>query len=272
MPSLREALQPFAVVIVTGGSSGIGKSFIELGSKLKPELLFCNLSRRSPAKNSTPGRLNHFTCDLSHPEEIDRTVRELETFLDQAAVAGPILLINNSGFGAFGRFPTPELENELAMIDVNVRAVVQLTGRLLPLLLSRGGAIMNIASVMAFQPTPFSATYGASKAFVLHWTLALHEELRGSKVRALAVCPGTTTTEFFRTAGLGDKAILPALAMSTDEVVTLALKALAAGRSQIVTGWKNKVYTFAASKISKPLAARISGRVLQRFRLGKASS
>lgn len=216
--------------------------------------------------------MNHFPCDLSSPAEVDRVAGELGQFLARAAPDGPILLINNSGFGAFGRFPTPELENELAMIDVNVRAVVQLTGRLLPLLQARGGAIMNIASVMAFQPTPFSATYGASKAFVLHWTLALHEELRGSKVRALAVCPGTTTTEFFRTAGLGDNAILPALAMTTDEVVTLALKALAAGRSQIVTGWKNKVYTFAASKISKPLAARISGRVLRRFRLGKASS
>ena len=259
-------------MIVTGGSSGIGKSFIELGQKLKPELVICNLSRRSPVKNSSDQKLNHFSCDLSHPEEIDRTVRELEAFLERTAPAGPILLINNSGFGSFGRFPTPDLGRELAMVDVNIRAVVHLTGLLLPRLKSRGGAIMNIASVMAFQPTPVSATYGASKAFVLHWTLALHEELRGSGVRALAVCPGTTTTEFFRTAGLGDSAILPALAMTTEEVVTLAFRALAAGRSQIVTGWKNKVYTFAASRISKPLAARISGKVLGRFRLGKGAS
>lgn len=272
MPSLREALQPFAVVILTGGSSGIGKSFIELAATLKPELRICNLSRRSPAKNTSLKNLNHFSCDLSHPPEIDRTARELEHFLAQPDATGPILLINNSGFGGFGRFPTPTLERELALVDVNIRAVVHLTGLLLPLLKARGGAIMNIASVMAFQPTPFSATYGASKAFVLHWTLALHEELRGSGVRALAVCPGTTTTEFFRTAGLGEGTILPALAMTTEEVVSLAFRALGAGRSQIVTGWKNKVYTFAASKLPKPLAARLSGKVLGRFRLGKAAT
>jgi short-subunit dehydrogenase len=257
---------------VTGGSSGIGKSFIERVRILKPEIVICNLSRRSPAKNSSDQNLNHFSCDLSHPAEIDRTAGDLEGFLQRHAPVGPILLINNSGFGGFGRFPAAGLDQELAMVDVNIRAIVHLTGRLLPLLQSRGGAIMNIASVMAFQPTPFSATYGASKAFVLHWTLALNEELRGTKVRALAVCPGTTTTEFFRTAGLADGAIHPALTMTTDEVVDLSLKALAAGRSQIVTGWKNKIYTFAGSKISKPLAARISGKVLGRFRLGKGGA
>ena len=90
------------------------------------------------------------------------------------------------------------------MIDLNVRAVVQLTGRLLPLLKARGGAIVNVASTAAFQPTPWMATYGATKAFVLNWSLALNQDLRGTGVRVLVVCPGTTETEFFKRAGRGE--------------------------------------------------------------------
>jgi short-subunit dehydrogenase len=110
-------------------------------------------------------------------------------------------------------------------------------------------------------------TYGATKAFVLHWSLALNEELRGTGVRSLVVCPGPTATEFFRRAGLKAGSVAPALSMTSEAVVALALKALAAGRAQIVTGWKNKSYTFVSSKLPKPLVARIGAKVLARFRL-----
>ncbi len=272
MPPSSEALQPYSAVIVTGGSSGIGKSFIELSAKLKPDLIICNLSRRSPEKNTweiAGIKLNHFGCDLGRPEDVERVAGEVVAFLDREVPAGRVLLINNSGFGAFGHFPEPNLPRQLEMIDLNVRAVVDLTGRLLPGLRSRGGAILNIASTVAFQPTAYAATYGASKAFVLHWTLALNEELRGSGVRALAVCPGTTSTEFFRTAGLGAGAVAESLSMSTEAVVSCALRALGAGRSQVVPGWLNKLYTFAGSKLPKPFATRIAAMMLRRFRLNQ---
>lgn len=266
--SLREALQPFTAVIVTGGSSGIGKSFIELGCTLKPELIFCNLSRRPPEKNisgKTGKILNHFPCDLTRSADLARAAAELITFAKNAVPPGEVLLINNSGFGAFGRFPEPDLERELAMIDLNVRAVVQLTGLLLPLLRTRGGAILNIASTVAFQPTAFSATYGATKAFVLNWTIALNEELRGSNVRALAVCPGTTRTEFFHQAGVGGAERAP-FAMSSEQVVEIAYRALGARRAQVVTGWRNQLMTFLGAKVPKPFAARVSGKILTRLR------
>lgn len=180
---------------------------------------------------------------------------------------GGILLINNSGIGAFGRFPEPNVARQLEMIDLNVRAVVHLTGLLLPLLRSRGGVIMNIASTVAFQPTPFAATYGASKAFVLHWSLALNEELRGSGLRAMAVCPGTTTTEFFHNAGVGPGATLASMSMTSDDVAERALRAMAEGQPMEVPGWKNKVYTFFGSKLPKPLVTRIAARVLASIRL-----
>lgn len=266
VPSLSEALQPFAAVVLTGGSSGIGKSFIRLAGTLRPDLIICNLSRRSPAENISPNsvkRLNHFSCDLTRPGEIPRAVAALGEFLGREAPAGQILLINNSGIGTFGPFARLPLEKELQMIDLNVRAVVQLTGLMLPLLLERGGAIINIASTVAFQPTAFAATYGATKAFVLHWTLALNEELRGSNVRAIAVCPGTTATDFFEQAGVGGAAN-SALTMTPDDVAAAALRALAGRRSQIVPGFWNKVYTFVSSRLPKSLAARMAGNVFGR--------
>ncbi len=273
VPSPSEALQSFSSVIVTGGSSGIGKSFIELIQKLKPDVVICNLSRRSPEKNiGVLGRqnLNHFTCDLSSARDLEVTAREVRAFLSRTVPAGRSLLINNSGMGAFGRFPEPDLSRQLGLIDLNVRAVVHLTGLLLPFLRERGGVIMNIASTVAFQPTAYAATYGASKAFVLHWSLALNEELRGSGVRAIAVCPGTTTTDFFRAAGQGDSAARAAFTMSAEEVVETALRAMAAGRAQVVPGWKNQLYTFLGSKLPKPFVTRIGASMMARFRLNKA--
>uniref|UniRef100_UPI0039C91BBA SDR family NAD(P)-dependent oxidoreductase n=1 Tax=Horticoccus sp. 23ND18S-11 TaxID=3391832 RepID=UPI0039C91BBA len=267
VPSPREALQPFSAVVVTGGSSGIGKSIIRLGRTVRPDLVFCNLSRRPPVLNISPNAgkyLNHFPCDLSVPEELIRAAAAVRALLERDVPTGRILLINNSGIGTFGPFPKANLDRELAMIDLNVRGVVQLTGLLLPLLQARGGAIINLASTVAFQPTPFAATYGASKAFILHWTIALNEELRGTNVHALAVCPGTTSTEFFRNAAVGDAAAESALTMTPDDVAEATLRALGAGRSQIVPGLANKLYTFFGSKLPKALGARVAGAVLGR--------
>ena len=267
MPSLSEALSSFSAVIVTGGSSGIGKSFIELMGKLNPGLQFCNLSRREPDIKIPGIKLNHFPCDLSRAAEIARAAAAIEGFLAQAVPAGRVLLINNSGFGAYGHFPEPSLEHQLELVDVNIRGLLDLTGQLLPLFKTRGGAIINMASTAAFQPTPYMGTYGASKAFVLHWSLALNEELRGSGVSALAVCPGPTTTDFSKRAGLQSGSVAPALSMTCEQVVMASLRALAAGRSQVVTGWKNKVMTFVGSKLPKPLVARAAAKVLGRYQV-----
>src|SRR4051812_40175555 len=150
--SLSEVLSTFSSVVITGGSSGIGKSFIELCAKLHPELVVCNLSRRAPLINLEKLKLRHFSCDLADSVEISRVVTEVEGFLTEAAPQGQVLLINNAGFGTFGLFPEPNLTHQLEMIDVNVRAVVELTGKLLPFLKQRGGTILSVASTAAFQP------------------------------------------------------------------------------------------------------------------------
>ncbi len=210
--------------------------------------------------------MNHFSCDLAQPAEAARAIGEVEALLRREVPAGEVLLINNSGFGTMADFPEPNLARQLEMIDVNVRAVVHITGQLLPFLRERGGAIINVASTAGFQPTPSMATYGATKAFVLHWSHALGVELRGSGVRTLAVCPGTTRTEFFRTAGLAEGNRADAFAMTCEEVVEQSLRALARGRSQVVTGWRNKLSTFASTPVPKPFAARVAGVVLAAYR------
>jgi len=267
VPSSRGALQTFSAVVVTGGSSGIGKSFIKLVAKLRPELQLCNLSRTAPVIKSDKLNLCHITCDLGQPDSVAEAAAEADTVLRRTLPEGRVLLINNSGFGSYGLFPEPNLPHQLEMINVNVRGLVDLTGRLLPLLRERGGVIINIASTASFQPTPFMATYGATKAFVLHWSLALNQELKGTSVRTLAVCPGPTSTEFFRRAGLKKRSEVDSLSMSSDAVAEQALAALAKGRSLVVTGWKNRITAIAGGMAPKRFATWVSAKVIARYKL-----
>ncbi|MEI6862347.1 MAG: SDR family NAD(P)-dependent oxidoreductase [Verrucomicrobiota bacterium] len=267
MPSIPETLRSFVAVIVTGGSSGLGKAFIEHAAKLHPAARICNLSRNKPDIILAEHRLRHITCDLEKSTDVAHAAEEVLAWLHEAAPAGRVLLINNSGFGSYGKFPNPTLEHQLGMVDLNVRAVVHLTGLLLPELRTRGGAIMNIASTAAFQPTTYMATYGASKAFLLHWSLALNEELRGSGLCTLAVCPGPTATNFGLRAGMKIGSVSDSLSMTCDEVVDAAFHALVAERAQVVTGWKNKVLAMFSARMPKPLAARGSAVMLKKYRL-----
>jgi short-subunit dehydrogenase len=271
VPSTREALQTFSAVVITGGSSGIGKSFIELAGKLQPGLRFCNLSRTAPLIKEHELNLCHIGCDLSAPESVASAAAEVESFLAKAAPTGRVLLINNSGYGSYGYFPEPNLSHQLGMIDVNVRGLVDLTGRLFQTLKSRGGMIVNIASTAAFQPTPYMATYGATKAFVLHWSLAMDQELKGSGLRSLVVCPGPTSTQFFRRAGLEEAAVADSLSMNVDDVVEQALRAIASNRNLVVTGWKNKLSAIAGGMAPKRLAAWIAGKVIGQYRLRRVT-
>ncbi len=265
--SPREVLQKLSAVIVTGGSSGIGKSFIGTTAKLQPSLQFCNLSRRIPDINLPELKLRHIACDLAKPEEIERAVPELIAHLNAVMPQGRVLLINNSGFGAYGRFPEPNLSEQLAMADVNMRAVLHLTGLLLPELKRRGGAIMNVASTAAFQPMPYLNTYAATKAFVLHWSVALGEELRGSGVQVLAVCPGPTSTGFSLRAGLKPGQLAEGPRMTSEDVVLASYQALAAGRSIVIPGAKNRFLAAMAGLVPKPLAARAAARLIAEKRL-----
>jgi short-subunit dehydrogenase len=229
----------------------------------------CNLSRSKPdlflGENGC-----HFPVDLCDPLALAQIADALISRI-KAAPPGEVLLINNSGFGDYGRMPDLKRSKQLSMIDLNIRAVVDLTARLLPEMLARGGVVVNIASTAAFQPTPFLATYGATKAFVRNWSLALNEDLRGTQVRTLAVCPGPTRSNFFKAAGFTsppmDKGTGRGLDMSSDEVAARTLRAIAKGKSMTVTGWKNRCIAFLGSKLPIAAVTRIGGIILRKLRL-----
>lgn len=212
-------------------------------------------------------KLRHVPCDLSDPAQVERALAEIRDFLAKDAPAGRILLVNNSGFGIYGKFPEPGTPQQVEMVDVNVRAVLQMTAGLMPELRARGGAVITVASTAAFQPTPFLATYGATKAFVLHWSLALNEELRGTGVSTLAVCPGPTSTDFFNRAGLSKDAVPNMFGETSEKVVLASLRALASGKSMVVSGWKNKLMTAFVTKFPKPLVSRLAGIALAHYRM-----
>jgi hypothetical protein len=202
MKITESALEPYRVLILTGGSSGIGKAILKEALSIKTPLIIANLSRSKPDIKSSEREFKHFPTDLSRKEEIITTYHAVESWLKELGEDGPLLLINNSGSGCYGPFPEPDLETNLAMVDVNLRAVVHLTGLLLPRIRESRGGVVNICSTASFQPLSYMSAYAATKAFLLSWGLAIHQELAREGSFCCTLCPGPTATDFFDRAGL----------------------------------------------------------------------
>lgn len=257
----------FDRVVITGGSSGIGASLLRQLGTLIPDARFCNLSR-SPADDSTLGpRLRSIRCDLSEPASIGDALAESRDWLREHDRGGKFLLINNSGFGAYGVFPEPGAERHASMIALNVAAPVRLTAEFGEELRRNGGAVLNIASTASFQPTPFLATYGATKAFLLHWSLAIAEEWKKEGVHVLAVCPGPTETAFFRAAGFKEAPLKGGSGQTADQVAAIALEALRKGKTLVTCGGRNRLLAAFASKLPKVCVTRLTAALLRRMRL-----
>ncbi|MGC6456179.1 MAG: SDR family NAD(P)-dependent oxidoreductase [Coraliomargaritaceae bacterium] len=269
MPIPSEINNRVSVVIITGGSSGIGSALIKAIYKLQERVVVCNLSRNKP-DFFLGDSFCHIPTDLRDASAVGEASVVLEAILDEAP-EGELVLINNSGFGDYGPMDQLDREKQLGMMDLNMRALVDLTLRLLPRLKERGGSVVNIASTAAFQPTPGMTTYGATKAFVLHWTLALAEDLQGSGVHALAVCPGPTRSNFFRAAGFERPPLEGGLNrwfdMSAEDVAERTLVALARRRRLVVTGWKNRLIAALGGFSPKVASTRLAGWALHRLRL-----
>lgn len=255
---MRKEPFKYSVVILTGGSSGIGASFLASILKLDQNVVICNISRQKPEIKDE--RIYHFPCDLSKSESVEEVFVKISNMLKEKPSSGKVLLINNSGFGQYGEFQESELSKQLNMIDLNVEALVHLTRLFLPLILERGGAVINVASTLGFLPTPYMATYGATKSFVLDWSLALGEELRKQGVQVLALCPGATKTKFFSAAG-AEK--IASHRQSAEEVVDSAWKALETGKSFVISGWKNKLLVGILKFLPLSWVTRIAGKAFK---------
>lgn len=260
---MKKCALDYAAVVLTGGSSGIGASFLASLLDLKQKVLICNLSRKEPKLFEGHSGCYHFACDLSKAEAIKEVFPKIQELLQGKCPSGRILLINNSGFGEYGEFQNCDLENQLNMIELNACAIVHLTGLMLPLMIERGGAIINVASTAAFQPTPYLSTYGATKSFVLNWSLSIREDLRSRNIRVLALCPGPTESSFFGRANLN---IEKENRQPASEVVEVAWRALEADKGFVVSGFRNKIIVCITKFLPLTLIAKVSGMILRKVR------
>lgn len=230
--------------LVTGASAGLGAEFarqlaargMHLVLVARRRALLEELAAELHAKHAT--RCEIIACDLAQPG----AVAELVAQLDRQGIVID-LLVNNAGFGIVGEVDQADVERLLEMIRLNVSAVVELTYRLLPGMLQRGrGAIVNLSSLSGFQPVAYMGVYAATKAFVLHFSEALAEEVRPRGVTVLAVCPGVTKTAFFDIAGAPGW-LQKHRSHAPERVVRTALWALERRRQVIVVGWRNYLLT-----------------------------
>lgn len=250
-------MAPRPIALVTGASSGIGAGFAEALAREGYDLVL--VARRRDRLEEIARRAASYGTAASVVEldlERDGAVEELRTRCGTVEV-----LINNAGFGAHGVFGELPLERQLGEIRLNVETLVALTHAYLPAMAARGaGTVVNVASTAAFQPVPYMAVYGATKAFVLSFSEAIAQEYRGRGVKIVALCPGATQTEFFEHAG--DAGVLERR-RSVDQVIETALAAMRAGRTVAIDGIENVALANVPRFFPRGVVSRIAAAVMR---------
>lgn len=254
--SFKERYGPWA--LVTGASAGIGAEFARQLAALGLNLILVarrkqrldDLARQLESAHKVDART--VAADLARPDCISRIV----------SAVGSLeigLLVNNAGFGLAGNFLDHELEQELALLDVNCRAPLALThvfGR--QMARRKRGGIIFVSSVSGFVATPFEAHYSASKAYELSLAEALGFELEKNGVDMLALCPGSTNTEFHAVAGSR-----PVAAMPVEPVVEAAIRQL--GKTPVaIPYWRNRLLVYLLKFTPRRLHTHVAGRVMRR--------
>jgi len=257
--------------LVTGATSGIG---LELARALAERAFDLILVARSQDKLERVAerlttmqkvRVWPVRADLSRddgPLGLMDSIRGIEVDVD--------VLVNDAAFGIYGPFANRGPEREAEMIHLNVLAPTELAARLLPgMIRRRRGLILNVASTAGFAPVPLLGTYAATKAYLIHWTHALDEELTGTGVRAAVLCPGSTATNFHNVSGGSAHQSSPFPRQSPVDVAKECLRGLDRGKRVIVSGPLNRLHAGFASAIPRSWAARL-GRIVLGRRAGSA--
>lgn len=239
------APSPTTAALVTGASAGIGSAIArELASRGYPLVLVARRQDRLTAlaeelAGAHRVRTETIACDLSKPAPRSRLPTQVgELGLDVE------ILVNNAGFATGGPFHEADTARELEQVRVLVEAVVALTSAFVPAMVDRGrGAILNVASTAGMQPMPYSAGYSAAKAYVLAFSEALHQELRGRGVTVTALAPGPVETDFWQIANWEtttgksfEKAVPRPAVISPEQAARAGVDGLASGRRVVVPG------------------------------------
>jgi uncharacterized protein len=250
--------------LITGASSGIGEAFARRLAAEKHNLV---LVARSGEKLKT-------LCEelsVAHSVDcryfaIDLLEFEADTQLfDETEKQGLEIdwLINNAGFGSSGDFADLDLERELEIIDLNISALVALTHRFLQKMRERKrGTIINVSSAAGFQPIPFMATYAASKSFVSSFSEAIAEENRPYGIHVMALCPGSTKTNFFNASNI-ERPIQVKGQQTVDDVINTAMTGIAQKKTKVVSGWANFIGSIAGTIIPNSISSRVMAKALR---------
>ncbi|MCG7391819.1 SDR family oxidoreductase [Microvirga sp. ACRRW] len=249
--------------VITGASSGIGA---ELARVLASKGYFLVLvARRHERLEALAGEIQSV-----HKIEVETMALDLE---DREAPQDLVemlrdrgirvhTLVNNAGFGLRGNFATLPVERQMAMIDLNVRALTALSRLMLPGMLERGrGGILNVASTAAFQAGPYMAVYYATKAYVLSLSEALHEEAKSRGVTVTALCPGSTESEFSATADVEYSRTLRPTLMTAAEVARIGVEGYEAGKAIVIPGGGNWLGTLGSKFLPRVIVRRLAGRL-----------
>jgi short-subunit dehydrogenase len=250
-----------ALAMVTGASSGIGKSFAEALAARGTDLVLVARNAARLEEIAAQLRARHgrdvsvLVADLEKPDELAIVEKRLH---EDARID---LLVNNAGYGVTGAFADLPIDRSEGQIDCNIVALTRLAHAALSTMKpSRRGGILNIASGAAFMPTPGIAVYCATKAYVVNFSLALNEELKNHGVRCLVVCPGFTRTEFQQRANYDSSAMPSFVWQTADECVAEALAAWDRGDGLLMTGLQNRLMMPLLSLLPKTWVASLAGR------------
>lgn len=251
------------VALITGASSGIGEEFARRLAAEGHNLVLVARSEKALHELCDELMLKHkiiahyIVADLMEPDSDARVFEETNKHGFEID-----WLINNAGFGAYGDFSNVDLDKQKEMIDLNIRSLIAITHRYLPAMRERQrGTIINVSSAAGFQPLPYMAVYAATKSFVTSFSEAIAEENREYGVQVMALCPGSTKTNFFKAASM-DNPIHAKGQQTVDEVVETALRGVRQGRTRIISGLTNHVTAMVVGFVPNKLITRIMGRML----------
>lgn len=251
--------------LVTGASSGLGRCFARQLAERGVNLVIT--ARRAE-------RLEELAAELSDQHGVQVTCLPLDlaepdsakTLFEKTEGAGqPIdILINNAGFASFGSFANMPWETVANLINVDIRALTELTHRFVKAMSARNrGHILNVSSAASYVPVPFYAIYAAAKTYVRNFTEALAHELRKSKIRVCCLCPGAIKTDFWDVAGQKNISTLLRATMTTpDKVARVGLRALFGWRRNVISGFINKLVFWLTRLSPRRFIVRIAGALM----------
>jgi hypothetical protein len=253
--------------LITGASSGFGVEFAKSFAKDGYDLVL--VARRLDRLNSLAKELRDkykvniivFGKDLNKMEEVQSVYDTL--LKDKVHID---FLVNNAGLGDFGNFHESEWIKDEQMLDVNIKALTKLTYLFVKPMVETGfGKILNVASTAAFQPGPLLAVYFATKAYVLSFSEAVSNELKGTGVTMTILCPGASESEFLSVAKLEDSMLFKRKRVPTSkEVVDFGYKEMMKGRMTVIHGFSNKMGAFASRFVPRKTILKIVRKIQER--------